>query len=619
MAAVAPAQDDLSMWRRRRPQVGRIDIAGNESVSSGTIRRAMQISTAGFWAKLGLRERPRLLVGAETRDEAAVRFAYRRHGFWDAQAAISAVPDPHSEKAVVTVFVEEGQLYRWGDVSLSGDHEDIQQRAARVLRQLGRGQPADSLELALAVTRVQTIAANYGHPRSRLRLTVAPRGDSLDVVMDLNAGREVRLGELEVEGATRTRESYIRKEVNWRPGALYSQQRLNWRKQDVYNTGLFSFVRLEPAGPDSLQAPDTNAVAPVTADTSDFRLRVVERKPSFIGFRTGAGQDPQRDLTWDYAFEWGSRNWFGTGRKWLLTAQSGFVVITDWRVIHHRFAASYTEPWIFNVRLPTTLTLAFEPGVKSAVQDYSVERISGELNVTRRIKRISRIWSSLVYERVNIYGIPEEREDQFIEEEGISLKRRWIFAYERDSRPSVFLPTAGSRSRIDLEYVGGILGGANDFYKVDVSWARYQRVSPTSILATRFRLAWAKTLAGGTFVPTIDRYYLGGANSIRGYSENSIGPVDSTGAPNGGLVVVLANMELRTPVIWKFWFTFFGDAGNNWGRFRDVRLDEFLVSVGLGWQYMAPVGPIRLDYARRVVHPTYPASDRLHLSILFAF
>jgi outer membrane protein assembly factor BamA len=78
-------------------------------------------------------------------------------------------------------------------------------------------------------------------------------------------------------------------------------------------------------------------------------------------------------------------------------------------------------------------------------------------------------------------------------------------------------------------------------------------------------------------------------------------------------------MELRTPVIWKFWFTFFGDAGNNWGRFRDVRLDEFLVSVGLGWQYMAPVGPIRLDYARRVVHPTYPASDRLHLSILFAF
>ena len=69
----------------------------------------------------------------------------------------------------------------------------------------------------------------------------------------------------------------------------------------------------------------------------------------------------------------------------------------------------------------------------------------------------------------------------------------------------------------------------------------------------------------------------------------------------------------------KLWFTLFGDAGNNWPAFHEVSLKEMLISVGVGGQYVAPVGPIRLDYARRVLHPGHPASDRVHLSILFAF
>jgi outer membrane protein insertion porin family len=364
-------------------------------------------------------------------------------------------------------------------------------------------------------------------------------------------------------------------------------------------------------------APDSGGIP--DSSRADFEMRVVERKPSFIGFRTGAGQDEHRDLTWDYAFEWGSRNWRGTGRQWSLTARSGFVIVTAWEVLHHRFAARYTEPWPFGIKLPTTLTLAYEPGVHSPVQEYRVERMEGVLDVTRRIRRTMRIWSSLVYERVNIYGIPADRAADYAREEGISIKRRFRVALERDTRPNRFVPTSGANTRIDAEYVGGILGGAEDFYKIDASWARYMVISAPSVLATRFRLAWAKSHSNSGFVPTIDRFYLGGANSIRGYAENTVGPKDSTGTPEGGQVVMLANMELRTPMSSKFWFTFFMDAGNNFGRFREVTIGDMLISLGVGLQYIAPVGPLRLDYARRVVHPKYAPSDRIHLSILFSF
>ena len=91
------------------------------------------------------------------------------------------------------------------------------------------------------------------------------------------------------------------------------------------------------------------------------------------------------------------------------------------------------------------------------------------------------------------------------------------------------------------------------------------------------------------------------------------------GTPAGGKVIAVANLEMRPPVVWKFWCTVFGDVGNNWRRFRNINGDDFLVSLGVGLQYVSPVGPLRLDYARRVVHPGHPASDRLHLAILFAY
>lgn len=604
-------EDEIRQWRRKRPEVSRIDIEGNTAIDDGDIRDIMQIHSPGFLHKIGLRRDPLLLSGAEERDEMAIRRAYRQKGRWDATAAISAAPDPDDQRANVTVFITENTLYRWGAVTLIGDDSRLVDRSKGIMGELKTGDPADSLLMEYTAARIRWLLADRGHPRMTMSSEITRRLDSLDVTLRFLAGPEVHLGDLTIVGASFTDESYIRREAGWKEGELYSQTRLGWKQQDVYATGLFTFVHLDPVAPASGEVLDSSR--------ADFQMRVVERKQSFIGFRTGAGQDPNRDLTWDYAFEWGSRNWRGTGRQWSLTARSGFVIVTDWEVLHHRFAARYTEPWPFGIKLPTTLTLAYEPGVHSPVQEYRVERMEGVLDVTRRIRRTMRFWSSLVYERVNIYGIPPDRRDDYVEEEGISIKRRFRVAVERDTRPNLFVPTSGARSRIDAEYVGGILGGAEDFYKVDGSWSRFLVISDPSVLATRLRLAWVNTHSGSGFVPTIDRFYLGGANSIRGYSENTVGPKDTTGTPTGGQVVVLANIEMRTPMSSKFWFTVFMDAGNNFERFRDVTFGDLLVSVGVGLQYIAPVGPLRVDYARRVVHPNYPPSDRIHLSILFSF
>ena len=610
IAHAQTADESLRQWRRKRPRVARIEVSGNRVLNAGHIRGLMLIHGPGFWTHLGLRRPPPLAIGAEAHDAEAIRVAYRQAGYWDAHVDITVRPDSLNQ-AVVAVQVQEGRPYRWGQFSLEGDDANLVTRSARITRSLKTGGTADSLGLAAVIARITADCADRGHPEAAATPTIRARTDTLDVDLRLRSGPPVIFGSLSIAGAAVTHEDVIRREVGWDSGAGSSQKKMGWQQQDVYNTGLFTFVHLEPARFDTASIPGTRI--------ADFRLRVVERKPSYIGFQTGAGQDPDRDLTWDYSFEWGSRNWRGTGRQWSLSAKSGFVVVTDWRVLHHRFALSYMEPWPLGVHLPTTLTLAYEPGLRSPTQNYRVETFSGELTTTQRIGRVMRWSSSLVYERVTIYGVPIEQQAALLEEEGINIRRRWTGVLERDTRPNLFVPTSGAHTRIEGEYVGGILGGANDFYKLDISWARYQIVSSPTVLATRFRIAWANTHSGGTFIPTIDLFYLGGANSIRGYAENTVGPVDSLGQPTGGRVVTLGNAELRTPVFTKLWFTLFMDAGNDFAEFRQVALGDMLVSMGIGWEYLAPVGPIRLDYARRVVHPHYPKSDRLHLSILFSF
>ena len=72
-------------------------------------------------------------------------------------------------------------------------------------------------------------------------------------------------------------------------------------------------------------------------------------------------------------------------------------------------------------------------------------------------------------------------------------------------------------------------------------------------------------------------------------------------------------------MIGRFWMSLFVDVGNLWARPDDFRWDEWRVGAGAGLQFLSPVGPIRLDYGRRVTRDPEAAPDRLHVSIGYAF
>jgi len=108
------------------------------------------------------------------------------------------------------------------------------------------------------------------------------------------------------------------------------------------------------------------------------------------------------------------------------------------------------------------------------------------------------------------------------------------------------------------------------------------------------------------YIPSYDLYYLGGSTSLRGWpSQRYLSKIDENGInrPDGGLIKILFNAELRIPVFRLIGCNLFIDGGGLAISIKELFHQIQLWEKGYGWNYGAeltintPLGPIRLYYA----------------------
>jgi len=109
-------------------------------------------------------------------------------------------------------------------------------------------------------------------------------------------------------------------------------------------------------------------------------------------------------------------------------------------------------------------------------------------------------------------------------------------------------------------------------------------------------------------IPIYERYFLGGANTIRGYSERELGPRDTNGVPLGGDAFVVGNLEMWHPLYKLLYGVVFFDSGqlfstdpgHVWPTIRMNGIDDFRYSTGFGLRLHSPVGAIRLEFGYKL-------------------
>ena len=186
-------------------------------------------------------------------------------------------------------------------------------------------------------------------------------------------------------------------------------------------------------------------------------------------------------------------------------------------------------------------------------------------------------------------------------------------ALSRDSRDNIFEPTRGSRNSVEFAFAG--LGGDTQFYRVVAESAWFV---PLPV----FNLVWAvRGLVGfiegygGQEVPIFERFFLGGATTLRGQGTREVAPRDAAGELIGGTSELLFSTELLIPIVQRFRLVLFFDAGNAYGFGTDFDPTNLRLGAGVGVRFFSPLGPLRLDLGYNIDREPGEKEYQVHFTV----
>jgi outer membrane protein insertion porin family len=385
---------------------------------------------------------------------------------------------------------------------------------------------------------------------------------------------EPKISEIRIEGNRKTREEVIRRELTFKPGAVYNEYDIRDSLQNLDRLGIFQEVSRVPEPGDQ---PGTIIVT----------IRGVERRTGIASI--GVGHSNIQGLIGfvDVA----DTNLFGTGQRVSARVQFG---------ADSSYSLSYTNPHIDAQRTSFTLNLYDRTILRQAVQVnqtflYNEKRSGGNITFGRPTARFTRTYVTLRNDRVRA---SEEDSNPVPAALLVGADVRSIgLSMIRDTRNSFANPSSGSYSSSGVEFAG--FGGA-DFTKFTGELRRYWNVrqraqTETEKKADKLPTPWvlASRLSLGSISgapPFLDQFLVGGADTLRGFPEDRF----------PGENMVMFNNELRVPVTESLQIVGFVDVGDAWrGEFaRQFGDTSFKLhsGYGLGIRIQTPIGPLRLDY-----------------------
>lgn len=363
----------------------------------------------------------------------------------------------------------------------------------------------------------------------------------------------------------------IQRYIPFEKGTPYSLDLLIELQQALNDSYYFQSVEVSPGKP----LDDSNEIPII--------VKLTPRKRHRFSFGLGYGTDT------------GARAKFGWEMPRL--NRSGHRFDTDANVsqIGYSVIANYRVP----VLNPRTDQLIYSAGIINETIDDR-ESTLRSLGVT--LKHTRDEWResiSLNYQQED-YIVADDSGVSFLLIPGINWSRTWgnNFIYAID----------GLRFDIDLR-------GASEDILSDTSFSQLSgNIKFITSLNQRNRFITRGTL-GGTWteefhqLPTSVRFFAGGAQSVRGYSYRSLGPVDDDGEVVGGMYLLVGSIEFEHSFKNKWGMAAFYDVGN---AIDDLN-DDLEKGAGFGFRYQSPVGPIRLDFASALSLEGNPW--RIHVNI----
>jgi outer membrane protein insertion porin family len=564
----------------------KIRFAGNATLSDKRLRKQMTSEEKGILSFLTgsgkLREE-------EWNDDLnALIGLYQKEGF--VRARITAVDNDWDGGGITeTIHIEEGPRYRLREIRFRGNDHFL---PGELMSLVGNreGKFVDYVGLERDQEAVATHYRDTGYLDIRIEgeLLFDEGKDTTVAQFDIEEGPRYRLGKVVVQGNLLTDPDVILREVGIPEGSPAGEKDLLKFQQAVYKTGLYKSVRVQ-----KIKRPSEGIL--------DLVVEVEETLFFEIEFGAGYGTDTR------------ARGFVGAKNRNLDGKGRSFTSRINASRREQKYIADLREPWILGNRWK------WEGGLTAYYQE--AERVSFSLRKASVIASINRTFFerstlSLQYEvsRDHVFNVAPgailSREDQGTA--NIAAARAIAVL---DFRDDPFNPRHGSFNSGTAELASYYFGSEVDYFKLAGQSSWYFPVYRRTTFVLSGRAGYIRPMRDTVEVPIQKRFFLGGRTTVRGFKEESLGPLAADGTPTGGNYVANLNTEIRVPLQYGFNVALFVDAGSVW--FQGVPGGGFDLreSAGVGLRYVTPVGPIALDYGWKLDRREGESASEWHFTI----
>ena len=543
---------------------------------------------------------------------------YRSQGYWDAAVIkVDYVPyqAPETEDATFHAYtlrlvVEQGARSYLTAMTIEG-YKDLEEKGPfAYLAKSTQPIPFDTQILHMQRQWLLDHFRKQGYLHAEVKPEVERHNGTIAVTWHVKPGEEkTKFSKTVLVGSNTFPFEYVQRELAYKKGDIWNQDALKKSFARLKKLDLFEHIHFYP---DQVTKEETEKDVMIKLQEDDrFEVRaragleLLQFTRSFIF----------EGLTYRVGGTFLMRNPFNIGDKCILDA--------DIAPGYRKALANYQVPWIFNKPIKTELILFsdqyLQPGFIGCTKNiYELTQYGMLLGLSRAYDACT-IGINSGFEWMQT-RIPDKSESMCALVDNIAraidfnplLLDRQVPYFRAEPTLVVDLldqkmnPTHGAFSVFSLKCLAPLTKPNLNSYMLKALVEQSLFTSYKSLVfALRFRCGHIFFTQFNSIMPS-ERFYLGGANSVRSYDTDFAPPLGSfineqgqkCYVPQGGKTMVNLNAEVRFPIYKRFGGVFFQDIGMlSANKFADFDPKNVLLGTGFGGRLATPLGSLRFDVA----------------------
>jgi outer membrane protein assembly factor BamA len=455
--------------------------------------------------------------------------------------------------------------------------EEVQLEGFDVLPDDVRDELRDDLPLKTGITLTDEIEKtageravealqNHGRPYAQVGIVREPIDAARTrVILRADPGTLGFFGPVDIAGNRRVDDRIIRRRLAYAPGDLFRRSAIEQTQQRIGALGLFKSVGIRAQNIDTQPA----------------------NVPTLITVEEGT------------PWKWNLGLGYAAGERLGVDARiSHLNVLGSARRVDVQGRVSRIER---TAEVAFTQSDAWHPSLSLSLQARHQELDEPAFFVMSRGGQAAVSWQwTRAFSTTGSYAVALERSDVDASLDpllGLEDGMLSAWSIDFDHRRLTSEGAAARNLTLHVEQAGGWMPGTFNYFSLVGDARHYRRAfNDRVVFASRLRIGSIDPMGGEADLPLLKRFFLGGANEMRGWGVYELSPLSASGEPVGGKSLLTATAEVRVPIVKRLRAAVFIEAGNVWQDPWTMRLGDLRYDTGPGLRFDTSFGLLRFDF-----------------------